>query len=1037
MRLSQICIERPVLASVMSLVILLFGAIGLQRLPNRELPDVDPPVVSVTTVLPGAAAQVVETSVTQILEEGIIGIEGIKHVTSLSREQVSSISIEFELYRDLDLAANDVRDRVSRSRRQLPDEALAPVVAKSDADARPVLWIALSGAGYDQIHLSTLADMRIRDRLAKLPGVATVILGGERRFSMRLWIDPSRLVAHRLTVADVASALQRQNVDIPSGRIEGRDRELTLRTLGELRRPEDYAKLIVANVDGRLVRFGDVGRVEIGPEDDRKVVHFNGVPAVGLGVVKQSKANTLDVVDAAQRELAEIAKELPSGVRLETAFDSSIFIERSIRDVSLTILEAIVLVILVIYVFLRTFRATLLPAIAIPVSIVGSFAVLYFLDFSINTLTLMGLTLAIGLVVDDAIVVLENITRWIEDGTPRMEAAREGMKQISFAVVSATLSTVAVFVPLLFLRDATGRLFREFGITIAAAVLISGFIALTLTPTLAARLLRERRKERGVKLRLARGFEKLARGYEIALGYALAHRRIVLAAAGIWVALGFVLLASIEREFVPGADRGTLITFTRAPEGSTLEYTARYQDAVEQIIRAIPEVEKTFSVIGLGLGGPGIVNEGALFTHLSPWEERKRSQQEILGELQGRLWQVTGIQAFARGPSPLGQRLSGAPVSVILQGPEITPIARYADEIVQRARAIPGLVNVRTDLILNKPQLEVRIDRDRAGDLGVAVRDVAQTLQILMGGLDLSTFKLEGETYNVMVQLQKARRATPRDVLSTYVRADGGSLLPLASFVSIQETVGPRGIPHFDRMRASTIMANLTAGTTLGRALRDIRAVIDEIVPEGQGYRVSFSGQSEQFYESGNALLFAYLLALVIVYLVLAAQFESFLHPITIMVAVALSFTGALTTLVATGSTLNLFSQIGLVMLVGLVTKNSILIVEFANQLREGGREVAEAIREAARLRFRPILMTALSTAVGILPIALGRGAGGEARAPLGIAVVGGVLFATLLTFFVVPATYLTFERLRLTLRRPARESVDAREGELRSPIPR
>ena len=1014
MRLSQICIGRPVLTSVMSLVILLFGAIALDRLPNRELPDVDPPVVSVTTIFPGAAPEVVETSVTQVLEDEIIGIDGIKHVTSLSREQVSSISVEFELYRNVDLAANDVRDRVARVRRKLPEAVEEPLVAKRDADDRPILWVALSGANYDQIQISTIADTQIRDRLGKLTGVADVILGGERRYSMRLWIDNGRLRAQNLTVADVADALRRENVDIPSGRIEGQNREFTVRSLGELRTPKAYANLIIANVEGQPVRFRDVGRAEVGPEDERKLVRFNGNPAVGLGIVKQSKANTLDVIRAAKAEFAEIARELPTGLTLETAFDSSIYIERAIRDVTFTIFEAVILVVFVIYLFLRTFRATLLPAIAIPVSIVGVFAFLYFLEFSINTLTLMGLTLAIGLVVDDAIVVLENITRWIEAGTSRMEAARAGMKEISFAVVASTISTIAVFLPLTFLTDTTGRLFREFAVTVASAVAISGFVALTLTPMLAARVLRQRMQERGAKQVLARSFERLAGGYERALGLAMRRKTVVLLIAAAWVGLGFVLLEHIDREFIPTADRGTVLTFTRAPEGSTIEYTARYQREVDAIVLSTPEVAKSFSVVALGLGTPGVVNEGALFTSLKLWENRERSQQEVIESLRSNLTRITGIQAFASGPAPLGQRSSGSAVSLIIQGPEVAGLARYADEIARRARGVPGLVNVRTNLIMNKPQLEVRIDRERASDLGVATRDIATTLQILLGGLDLSTFKLRGETYNVMAQLERSRRSNPRDVAGSYVRSRDGRIVPLISVVDVRETIAPRGLPHFDRLRSATITASLAHGAPLGRALDDIQRVSKEVLPEGAGYRTSFAGQSEQYYESGNALLFAYILAVIVVYLVLAAQFESFLHPITIMVAVALSFAGALVTLELTGTTLNLFSQIGLVMLVGLVTKNSILIVEFANQLRARGRSVDEAIREAAQIRFRPIMMTALSTAVGILPVALGRGAGGEARAPLGIAVVGGVLFATLLTFFVVPATYLAFDRARI-----------------------
>jgi len=1025
-RLPEICIERPVLTTVMSLAIVLVGAISLLRLQNRELPDVDPPVVSVTTVYLGAAPEVVETSITQPLEDQLIGIEGIKHVTSLSREQVSTITVEFELVRDVDAAAADVRDRVARARGDLPQDAEEPVIAKRSSDARPIQWIALSGGGLSQIELSTLADTRMQDRLSKLPGVADVWLAGERRFSMRIWIDNTRLTGNALTIADVAAALRRENVDIPSGRIEGNDREFTVRLPGEMKSPEEFNALILKETASGPVRLRDVGRAEVGAEDDRKLVSFNGVPAVALGIVKQSKANTLDVAEAVRKELADMADELPPGVSTDVAFDSSIFIERSIEDVTRTIFEAIALVVIVIYLFLRSARATLLPAVAIPVSIVGTFALLYALDFSINTLSLMGVTLAIGLVVDDAIVVLENITRWIEEGTPRMEAARRGMNEILFAVIAATASTIAVFLPLAFLTDTTGRLFREFGVTVAAAVAISGFVAITLTPALGARVLTAHTAEHGLKKLLADAFDRLSAAYAATLRPVLAHPLLVVAAGAAWVGLGFLLLSIIPREFVPAADRALVLSFVRAPEGSTIDYTARYQKQVEKIVFATPEVAKSFSVVSLGMGGPGLVNEGVLFTSLKLWEDRDRDVQEVVEEWRGKFAQIAGVQAFPIMPDALGTGLRSSPVSLVVQGPDILEVARYADEIVHRAQAIPGLVNLQSDLLINKPELEVRIDRNRASDLGVSARDIASTLQTLLGGQELSTFKLGGETYKVIAQLESSDRADPRSVLRAYVRNASGQLMPLASFVEVRESVAPRGLPHFDRIRSATITGNLAQGAALGGVLDEVWRVAHAVLPQGKGYKAVWSGDSEQFYASGNALLFAYLLAVVAVYLVLAAQFESFLHPITILVAVALSFTGALVTLLAVGGTLNLFSQIGLVMLVGLVTKNSILIVEFANQLRERGLDPREAVFEASRIRFRPILMTALATMAGIFPIALGTGAGGESRAPLGVAVVGGVGFSTVLTFVVVPAVYLVFERLRERRSAPAEERAPA-----------
>lgn len=1025
MRLSEICVDRPVLASVMSLVIVLFGALALTRLPNRELPDVDEPVVTVTTVYPGAAPEVVETSVTEPLEDQLIGIEGVRHLVSQSREQVSTITIQFELGRDIEAAANDVRDRVARSRSELPDEVEDSIVAKRDSDANAVMWLAVSGDAYDQIQISQIVETRVKDRLGKLPGVSDVMVAGERRYAMRVWILNDRLVAHRLTIDDVTDALRRENVDIPSGRVEGADREYTVRSLGELRTVEGYESLIVATVAGEPIRLRDVAKVEVGPEDERKLVRFNQRSAVGLGIVKQSQANTLDVADAVHAVLPGIRADLPPDVRLEVAWDGAEFIRESISDVRRTIFEAIALVVLVIYLFLRSLRATVVPAVAIPVSIVGAFALLYFLGYTINTLTLMGVTLAIGLVVDDAIVVLENVTRWVERGVPPREAAIGGMREISFAVIAATVSSVAVFLPLAFLRDTTGRLFGEFAVTVAAAILISGFVALTLSPALCALVLRERPRDRGVKARLAAALARLGEAYAGALGPVLRRPGVWLAVGVAWVALGAILYTRMPEELIPSDDRATVLVFNQAPEGATLDYTDRYQREAEKVVAAQPETEGIFSVVALGLGTPGLVNEAFLWVSLVPKEARERGQDDVIAALRDLLGAVPGIESFAFGPSPLRGFL-GTPVELVVQGDDIGELKRVSDEIASRLRERPGFVNVRTDLFLNKPQLEVAIDRDRASDLGVSVRDIAGTLQILLGGLDLSTFKLGGETYNVMAQLPRAERSRPADLYGLYVRGRNGELVSLRSVVQAREAVAPRALNHYDRRRSARIHANLGEGLSQGAALAEAAAIANEVLAEAPGMRFDYAGEAERFFESGDALVFAYLLAIVVVYLVLAGQFESFVHPLTILVAVALSFTGALVALLATSHTLNLYSKIGLVMLVGLVAKNSILIVEFANQLRERGLPLREAVFEASRTRFRPILMTALATVMGIFPIALGTGAGGESRAPLGVAVVGGMLFSTALTFFVVPATYLAVERMR--------EGLAARRGRADAP---
>jgi multidrug efflux pump len=1016
-RISQVCIERPVLATVMSLVIVLFGLLAVGRLPNRYLPNVDPPIVSITTVLPGAAPEVVETSVTDPLEDQVNGIEGVKSVVSQSREQVSLITVEFDLGRDLEAAANDVRDRVARARALLPEEVEDPVVAKQDSDARPVFWLALYGEGYDQIQLTTLAENRIVDRLAKLPGVANVIIAGERRYSMRVWVDNLRMSGQDVTIADLRAALSRENVDIPSGRLESQDAEFTVRSLGELRTVEGFEDLIIKNVDGRPVRVRDVARVEVGPEDARKLVRFNGEPGVGVGIIQQSKANTIDVANTARAELDDIRRDLPPGVELRVSWDSSTFISDAISDVTKTIFEAALLVISVIYVFLRSFRATFVPAVAIPVSVLGAFVFLYAFGFTVNTLTLMGVTLAIGLVVDDAIVVLENISRWIEEGTPRLEAARRGMEEISFAVVAATVSAVAVFLPLTFLTDTTGRLFREFAVTVASALLVSGFVAITLSPALCARVLRqgERERENALKRIFARSFDALAAVYARLLEPVLRRpgRFVLLGVA--WVALGAVLLPMLDEELIPKSDRSVFFVWTNGPEGSTIDYMDRYQAEAEKIVLAQPEVDRLFSVVALGVGAPGIVNQGLLIANLVPESERSRDHEQIAMGTKEQLARIAGIEAFPSTPGGFTGFLA-SPISFVIEGDDLFALKGYADEIERRLQETPGVTSLQTNLYLNKPQLDVKIDRNRASDLGVSVREVASTLQILLGGLDLSTFKLGGETYDVMVQLDRSDRDDPRDLLELVARGNQGKLIPLSSMVELRETIAPREIPHYNRRRSVTISADLEPPLSQEAGIEAAAAIAGEVLPD-QGYDLRFTGESEKFLESGQAMLLAYGLAVLVVYLVLAAQFESFVHPFTILVAVAFAFTGALLSLKLTGTTLNLFSKIGLVMLVGLVTKNSILIVEFANQLRERGVEVVEAVRRASRLRFRPILMTALATMAGILPIALGRGTGGDARAPMGIAVVGGVFFSTLLTFFLAPATYVVVDRGMAALR--------------------
>ena len=1025
MRLPQICIDRPVLSTVMSLVIAVFGILSLDRLPNRELPDIEIPIVTIQTVLLGAAPEVIETSVTQVLEDAIVGIGGIRHISSSSAEQLSSISLQFELSTDLSAAAAEVRDRVARVRRSLPDEVEEPIVSKADLD-QGSMWINFSAPSLSPLELTSLVEAQIKDRLSNLPGVASVYIEGERRHAIRLWIDHHRLTARGLVISDVADALRRENVDVPSGRVESLDQEFSVRMPGELRTAAEYDALVIAHRDGNPIRIRDIGRAAVGAENERTLVRINGQLGLGIGIAKQSKANTIEMARAVRAEVAAIREELPDDVTFEIVWDTTRYIEESIRDVTWTIAYAVALVLIVIFAFLRSLRATVVPAVAIPVSITGTFALFYFLDFSINTMTLMGLTLAVGLVVDDAIVVLENISRWIESGVSRLEAARRGMEEISFAVVASTLSVVAVFLPLAFMADMTGRLFREFGLAVAGAVALSGFVALTLAPALCARVLRT---SDGVEQR-APSRSRLREFYAHSLDAALRHPIVVAVFATLWVVLGWGLFETAGREFVPQADRGYVTEFSRAPQGSSLEYTSRYHEKVEDALSSLPEAASVIAIVGPAWSGVPDVTRAVSFVELTPSGLRERSQMQLVDELQAEFSQYPGLQIFPINEPSLGVDFYEPDVSLVVQGPDVRQVAAYADEIARRAREIPGLVNLDNNVRLNKPQLSVKVDRERASDLGIAMRDVATTLQILLGEIELSTFKLHGETYKVIAQLDREQRSEPSDLYGLYVRSHSGELIPLDSIVTLEETTTAPELHHYDRLRTATVTGYLLSGTVLGETLDRVRAIAEQVVPPNRGYRIGFSGQSERFYETGDALFFAYALAILMVYLVLAAQFESFIHPITILTAVALSFTGGLLALRLTNGTVNLFSSIGIVMLVGLVSKNSILIVEFANQLRARGLSVREAVHEAALTRFRPILMTALSTIAGILPIAIGFGAGGEARAPLGVVVAGGMFFATLLTFYVVPVAYLGLAGLEGRLSGRSLEPAEAADAD-------
>jgi multidrug efflux pump len=1014
MKLSDLSIRRPVFASMVSAALVLFGVIGYSRLAVREYPDVDPPIVSVSTELTGANPQVVESAITDILEEELSTVQGLRTLTSSSQEGFSNITLEFNLDRDVEAAAQDVRDKVARVRGRLPEDVREPVVAKEDADANPFFWLALSGENYDLLQLSDIGDRLVKQRLQTLPGVGSARIYGERRFSMRVWLSASELTARGLTVQDVQQAIRDRNVEIPAGRIESERREFTVRSLGELKSPVEFANLVVSSQAGQLVKLQDLARVELGAEDERSALRFNGTPAVAIGVIRQSKANIIDVADAIRAELPKMQQSLPPGVQLKVAFDQSTFVKRSILEAEETLVLAAGLVVVIIFLFLRNFRATIIPGLAIPASIVSTFAIMYFLGFSINNFTLLALTLAIGIVVDDAIIVLENAFRHQEElKEDPVTAAQRGTEEIGFAVIATTISLVAVFTPLAFLKGSTGRLFNEFGIAVAGSVVLSGLVALTLTPMLCAKILRVPPSHGRVYQLLEGGFNGMARLYSRGLARVLEHRWVmVLGALGVLVAAAG-LFRALKREFVPPEDRGWFMTLVIAPEGSSLAYTDGYQRQAEAVLSKTKGIDHFFSVVNIGNG----VSRGIIFSDLEDWSTRTRSVQEILGEIQPQFFAIPGVFVFANNPPAFGW---GSPVNFVVQHSDFAQLTQGVDTLTKRARQIPGLLNVDTDLRVNKPELTVSFDRDRADDLGVPVGDVAATLQTLLGGNRTSTFTRNNKLYDVIVQLDPRERATPSDMTGLYVRGRDGQLVKLEAVASVTEGVGPRELNHFNRLRSATLTASLAPGFTLGEAIDSLRRVADEVLPRGS--TTALAGESRELEESGSSLYFAFLLALVVVFMVLASQFESLVHPFTVLMAVPLAVTGALLTLWIAGSTINLYSQIGMILLIGLVTKNSILLVEYANQLKARGLATVEAVREAGRIRLRPILMTSVSTVMGAVPIALGLGAGSSSRRPLGYAIVGGVLLSTLLTLFLVPVVYVVFDRLRERARgrRPA-----------------
>jgi multidrug efflux pump len=1035
MILSDVSIRRPVVALVASILVVLVGLLSFGRLPVREYPLIDSPVVTVETSYRGASAEVIEAKITEPLEREVASIDGIRVIRSSSFEEYSRITVEFDVDRDVDEAANDVRDRVSRARGRLPDEIEEPQVTKADADSSPVLSLSFNSERHSRLELRELVERVAIQRLQTIPGVGSVSIRGPR-YAMRLWVDSDRLAAHQLTVGDVEAALRQQNVEIPGGRIESNAREFPVRIEGRMTQVAEFENLVLATRGDHQVKFSDVGRVELGSEDYRSETFFKGRPTVGVLILRQAQANLLDVANGAKDMIPLIQADMPEGVSVNVGYDSSVFVERSVREVYKTLWEAAVLVVLMIFLFLRDWRATMVPLVAIPVSIIGSFALMQALAFTINTLTLLALVLAVGLVVDDAIVMLENIYRRIEEGESPIHAAIFGARQVAFAVIATTLTLAAVFLPVAFQSGQTGRLFFEFGITLAVSVLVSAFVALTLTPMLCSRVLRAK----VVDGRASHGwfynktepfFLWLGTRFERSLGGALRAKPLVLLFALGFTVTGLWLYTRLQRELTPLEDRGIFTANLIAPIGATPEYLKTYSIDMERMILQLPEIDRTFHRTGDG-------GRAFVFATLKPWEERDRKTQAIVAEMRRKFQaEITGGQAIAIPVRPFGGgRGASSGVALVLLGSEFSELQRIGGELLAAMRESGQFVQPRVDPSPSKPQLDVNIDRAKAADLKVPISNIAATLESLLGGRRVTEFQRGNQQYYVMVQVTDDNRATPSDLARLYVRSADGVLVQLSNVVTWSENTVPESYPHFNRLRAVTVSAQMAEGRTIGDGVAFIEGLVRTKLPPG--YTYAWDGETREFVESGSDTVVLFGLALLFTFLILAAQFESWIHPATIFTGVFIAIAGGLLVLYCTRfwglpMTDNLFSRFGLIMLIGLVAKNGILIVEFANQLQvEKGLAAAEAAFEAAIIRFRPILMTSISTVLGAAPIAFAQGAGAETRNPMGIVVVGGLTLATFMTLYVIPIVYVQMDRLcvRFTGRHSAHGLVKAAEIE-------
>ncbi len=1007
MSLSATSINRPVLSIVMSLIIIVFGIIGFNYIGVREYPSVDPPVINVSTSYTGANADIIESQITEPLEESINGIAGIKSMTSTSREGGSSIAVEFDLDIDLEQAANDVRDRVSRAVRLLPQDVDPPVVAKSDADANPILFLSVKSDSRNLLELTDIAYRDFKERIQTIPGVSAVSIWGEKKYSMRIWMDPAKLAAYNLTPLDVRTALSSDNVELPSGRIEGSETELTVRTMGRIESPQQFNDLIIKQQNGQVVRLLDIGYATLGPENERTILKLNGVPMVGIVVIPQPGSSHIQIADEFYKKIEQIKKDLPPDIVTLLTFDTSRYIRESIKEVQQTIYIAFGLVILIIFAFLRSWRTTLIPILAIPISLIGTFFIMYLFNFTINVLTLLGIVLAIGLVVDDAIVVLENIYTKIEQGMDPKEAGYQGSKEIFFAVISTTIALAAVFLPIIFLEGLTGRLFREFGVVIAGSVIISAFVALTLTPMLSTRLLKSHEKHSNFYNRTEPFFVRMNAAYRNSLAGFLNKRWIALVAMAACILIIFLLGSFLKSELSPLEDRGRIRVMATAQEGASFGYMSTFLDAMSTSV--MDTVKEEQAIISVTAPGGNAVNSGFINVILKGHNDRNRTQQEIADELSEMTKQFTGARVIVTQEQSFQGRGGGLPVQYVIQAPNFEKLKDVIPKFMDEARKDPTFSAVDINLKFNKPEIKIEINRDRARNLGVSVIDIAQTLSLAFSGQRFGYFIMDGKQYQIIGQMDKQNRSEPLDLKSLYVKNKEGRLIQLDNLVTLSERSSPPQLYRFNRYISATISAGLARGKSLGEGIKAMNEIGDKVLDDS--FSTSLDGTSRQFSESSSSLVFAFALALLLIFLVLAAQFESFTDPFVIMLTVPLALAGAVLSLWYFNQTLNIFSQIGIIMLVGLVTKNGILIVEFANQRKEQGLSVLDAIQDASAARFRPILMTSMATILGALPIALALGAGSESRVSMGIAVIGGLIFSGFLTLYIVPAIYTYLSR--------------------------